>query len=272
MLMVEMQKQQVLQTGLHVEQTGDGLPVIFLHGWGMHGGVFEPLKATLSSGYQCNFVDLPGHGNSADFDSFADVRQLSGYIVEELRELFARGAILVGWSMGGLIAQAIAGMVPESVNKLVLITGTPCFAKHAHWQFGVENAALEKFANELLSDYDQTLRRFLALQFMGSDRQKESLRAAKELVFSKSSPRAAMLAQGLELLKRSDLRENLKDIRCPAVVINGERDSLIPVMAARYMAETIPRARAVIIKGAGHAPFLSHNSNFTAFFERFLNG
>jgi pimeloyl-[acyl-carrier protein] methyl ester esterase len=50
---------------LHVEVVGDGPPLVLLHGWAMHGGVFAPLVDALRGRYALHLVDLPGHGRSA---------------------------------------------------------------------------------------------------------------------------------------------------------------------------------------------------------------
>ena len=51
---------------LHVEVVGHGPPLVLLHGWAMHGGVFAPLVARLRSRFTLHVVDLPGHGRSRD--------------------------------------------------------------------------------------------------------------------------------------------------------------------------------------------------------------
>jgi len=50
-------------SGLHVESTGEGPPLVLLHGWAMHGGLFAPLVPALARRYRVSVVDLPGHGH-----------------------------------------------------------------------------------------------------------------------------------------------------------------------------------------------------------------
>ena len=256
---------------LHVERYGQGRPVVLLHGWGMHAGVFQPLGEQLAQQYAVAAVDLPGHGDSAGYDQFADLSQHAAYLVEQLSNLFEQGVTLLGWSLGGLLAQFIALRYPKCINNLVLLCSTPCFRQREDWACAIEDDVLTTFANDLVQDYPGTLSRFLALQFMGAQKQKENLRRARDLVFSRPQPRRDMLQQGLQLLKTVDLRPHLHEIHCPTLIINGERDSLVPTPAAQYMAETLPDARCVILKGAGHAPFLSHQANVNYFLERFLH-
>lgn len=255
---------------LHVLLAGQGRPVVLLHGWGMHAGVFQAVSDHLAQHHSVAAVDLPGHGESDVFEQFADLTQLAAYIVENMLPLFQTGVVLIGWSLGGLLAQAIAIRYPQYVTKLVLICSTPSFRQHADWQCAVEDKVLTAFAADLQRDYQGTLARFLALQFFGAPRQKESLRQARTLLFSRPQAQPGTLTQGLHLLQHSDLRTKLSEIRCPTLVINGEHDTLVPAAAGAYLAEHVSAGRCVIVKGAGHAPFLSHVETVTYFLDRFI--
>jgi len=267
--MSKMQAQQVSNSNVFVEIIGEGEPVVVLHGWGMHGGVFR--NALNSLGKQIHLVDLPGHGHSKSFQDFSDINLHAEFLADELTEILREGVTLIGWSMGGLLAQLMATRFPEQIKKLVLITGTPAFINQADWQLGIDGRLLENFGSDLVNDFKKTLERFLAIQFLGTDDQKAVLRQTKNMVFSKPTPDVTMLQQGLELLKNTDLRQHLPEIQCPTLIINGERDSLITTAAARYLSETVPNGKAIIIKGSGHAPFLSHPESFHKYLTWFLN-
>jgi len=260
-----------VHSSLHVEYYGQGQPVVMLHGWGMHSGLFQPLGEQLAQKHQVAAVDLPGHGGSGGFDQFADIEKHASYLTEQLSNLFQAGVTLVGWSLGGLLAQYIAAQYPEYIKQLILFCSTPCFRQRQDWSCAIEDKVLTGFAANLVQDYQGTLNRFLALQFMGAQNPKENLRQARALVFAKSQPQREMLKQGLQLLETCDLREQLHAIHCPTLIINGEHDALVPTSAARYLLEHLKNSRGVIIKGAGHAPFLSHRESVSYFVERFLD-
>ena len=152
----------------------------------------------------------------------------------------------------------------------MLVAATPCFTRRADWSAGIESDTLDRFAGELLADYRSTLSRFLALQFFGTAEQREQLRYARELVFARPAPRPATLQLGLTLLEQADMREALGSIKCSTLLLNGERDTLVSSVAMRYLVERLPRGRSVLIKGAGHAPFLSHPHVFNEHLQRYL--
>lgn len=251
-----------------------GPQLVFLHGWGMHSGVFKPVVDELQQHFTILLVDLPGHGYSQSFADFSDIDKCTDYLLVQIKAQLKgqrpERIVLCGWSTGSLIAQNMAIRYPDVVEKLVLITGTPSFEMKQDWLMGVDAKVLDRFKDELIANFDKTLKRFLALQFMHSEGQKENLRIARELVFARPTPKIDMLNAGLGLLKSTDLRGRLKEIKCPALILNGERDSLVPTAAARYLTEEIERASAIIFKSSGHAPFLSHSKQFNEHLKRFL--
>ncbi|MBI5889657.1 MAG: alpha/beta fold hydrolase [Nitrosomonadales bacterium] len=278
---------------LHVEVTGSGAPLVMLHGWGMHGGIWRDAAEMLAADFQVHNVDLPGHGQST-FPSPAGGRGAGGeggaesslsltlsrqrerglgsldFIVNELSSAFPEPINLCGWSLGGIIAQHWAVRAPEQVRRLVLVSSTPCFAARADWAFGMPQETLAQFAAELEQNHSATLRRFLALQVRGSEGERELLGALREKLFSRGEPRLEALRGGLAILRDADLRDALPQIAQPTLVIAGERDKLTPPEASRYLAQSLPHARAVVVAGAAHAPFLSHPEIFVEQVHGFL--
>lgn len=251
---------------LHVEVTGRGEPIVMLHGWGMHGGVWRETVAQLASDFEVHVVDLPGHGASKLDGTF----ELDA-VVDVLAARFLAPVSVLGWSLGGIIAQRWAMRSPETIKRLVLVASTPCFAERTDWQFGMPQDTLQHFANELGMNHAATLRRFLALQVRGSEGEREILATLRESLFNRGEPDMAALLGGLDILRDADLREQLPQIGAPTLAIAGERDKLTPPQASHYVAEAVPNARAVEIKGAAHAPFLSHPQVFVEQIKSFLN-
>ena len=255
---------------LYIESHGEGPQLVLLHGWGMHSGVFKPIVDELRSDFNVLVLDLPGHGDSQAYDGFNNIDMCTDYLLTNLKSRLKGKLIFCGWSTGSLITQNIAINYPELVEKIVLITGTPSFETKPDWLHGVKFDVLEKFKTDLTRNFEKTLSRFLALQFMHSEGQKENLRLARELVFAKQVPDMDMLQAGLELLKSTDLRAQLDEIKCDTLILNGERDTLVPTMAARYLAEKIEHAKSVIFRSSGHAPFLSSTKQFNDNLKQFL--
>ncbi len=250
---------------MHIEVMGRGEPLVMLHGWGMHGGIWGEAAVRLAEHFKVYVVDLPGHGASKLAGEFT-----LDALADELSSRCAYPVNVLGWSLGGIIAQHWAARKPAQIKRLVLVASTPCFAEREDWLFGMPQATLGQFAAELEGNFAATLRRFLALQLRGSDNERELLAVLRERLFSRGEPDMAALRGGLQILRDADLRATLPQIRQPVLGIAGERDKLTPPEASYYLAQALPDARVVEIEGAAHAPFLSHPQTFIEETRKFL--
>ena len=225
--------------------------MVCLHGWGLHGGFWEAVLRRLGEGAQA--PDLPGHAGAPLPTGGFGLSALTDWAAG----LVEGPALWLGWSLGGLIALSLAAARPERVAGLVLVGATPCFLARPCWRAGLAPEVLAGFARDLEADYRGTLARFLALQ-VGRDAPGRSLlRRMRQVLEARPQPAPAVLRDGLALLEATDLRPRLAGIRCPAVVVHGTRDRLVPVAAGRYLALRLGAAWRPV-PGAGHAPLLSH--------------
>ena len=239
---------------MHVEVRGEGPPLVLLHGWAMHGGVFAPLADRLATRFRLHLVDLPGHGHSRD----SDTPLALDAVVEALLPRVPR-ATWLGWSLGGLFALHAAATRPRALSGLVMLCASPRFVRgDAGWPHGMSAEIFRDFAAGLRDDYRATLDRFLALEAFGSDDAKAELRTLRAELFARGEPSARVLADGLDLLERSDLRALLPGLRVPSLWLSGRRDRLVDPRAMAAVAAQAPDARHVRIEHAGHAPFLTH--------------
>lgn len=240
---------------LHVESSGQGPALVLIHGWGLHGGIWSDLLPQLSRRHRVICPDLPGHGASPRTAGL-DLHKL----VEAVAYNAPRRATYVGWSLGGLIAIELARRLPQRVERLVLMAATPKFVSSADWPCGVAPDVLESFGTELTADYRKTVRDFLTLQVRGDSHAVELLRTLRRRVFAHGEPDPGALADCLDVLGDTDLRDRLSAIHHPALVLAGEHDRLCPAEASRRLAATLPNAELEVIAGASHAPFLSHRN------------
>lgn len=238
-------------------------PTVYLHGWGLHGGVWQDVLARLGG----QAPDLPGYG---------DCPPLTPYTAETLADEVAAGleapVNLVGWSMGGMVALALAARHPDKVAQLVLVGTSPAFVNRADWDLGLPPEVLADFAAHLGQDYRATLLRFLALQARGGDAARDVVARLRQAVFARGEPRPAVLAAGLALLQGVDLRDRIGQVACPSLVVHGAHDTLCPAPAGTWLAQRIPGARLALHPGASHAPFMSHPDWFADTLQGFLHG
>lgn len=249
---------------LFIETCGQGDPLVLLHGWGLHGGVFDGVADELSQNHELHIVDLPGHGRSELKGEFT-LKNIAAQIAEQV----PTDASWLGWSLGGMVA--VTAALHHAMKRLIIVASNPRFTADDNWQ-GMQSEVLEQFANALQQDYKTTLNRFIAIQAMGSARAKEELKMLRASLFAHGEPNPEALAGGLEILKQRDLRDDLKTISVPTLIIAGERDTLAPLSAMQAMQQQINAAKIAVIESAGHAPFLSHPDQFVHSVQEFLHG
>jgi pimeloyl-[acyl-carrier protein] methyl ester esterase len=227
--------------------------LVLLHGWATHPVIWEPLLEQLPSDWSVHNLPLPG---------YAGANVVSPYELDALGRALASQlpdhGLLVGWSLGGLVALLIARHWPERLRGLVLIGTTPCFVTRPDWPHGVTQEVFAGFSRNLAQDYADTLRRFLALQAQGSGSVRAVLRLLRERLLAQPRPDNTVLQAGLRILQDTDLRGSLPHLAVPPTVVHGSGDKLAPIAAARWLAQHVRGARLHEIDGAGHAPFLSH--------------
>jgi len=252
---------------LHVDHYGDphAPPLVLLHGWAMHGGIFASWSAQLAAHFHVLVVDLPGHGHSRtlnlSFDDTAD------QLIAQLAEF--PDAIWCGWSLGGALATRIATRAPtHQVRALVCIASNPKFVAAPDWQDGMQASVFSGFAQALANDWQAVVQRFLALEAMGSASASDSLRVLQAQVFARGEPSIAALAQGLQNLAELDSRAELTSLRCPSLWIAGARDRLVSP-AAMQKAAVLANGDFELIARAGHAPFLHAAEQLSLLLQRF---
>jgi pimeloyl-[acyl-carrier protein] methyl ester esterase len=243
---------------MFIETRGSGPPLVLIHGWAMHGGVFAPLLPRLEPHFTLHLVDLPGHGHSRDDATPLSLDAVATALLDALPP-----AIWMGWSLGGLFALQAALQRPEAVRGLVMQCATPRFVRADagggdEWKYGVSAEIFRDFGAGLRSDYRATLDRFVALEAFGSDDARHALRSLRGDLFARGEPAAQVLADGLRLLETADLRGALPSLQVPSLWLAGRRDRLVDPRALRIAAGMAPDARFAQIEQAGHAPFLTH--------------
>jgi pimeloyl-[acyl-carrier protein] methyl ester esterase len=243
---------------MHVDTRGSGPSLVMLHGWAMHGGVFDALADALQERFTVHRVDLPGHGHSRDSTVPLTLDAVTGQLLARFPD-----AWWMGWSLGGLFALHAALRQPSALRGLVMHCATPCFVRAPagsgdDWVHGASAEIFEDFARGLATDYHGTLDRFAALEAFGSDDARDAMRTLRAEIFARGQPPVQALVDGLRLLADTDLRPRLPGLAVPSLWLAGGRDRLVDPRAMRMAAGMTPGACYAQIEQAGHAPFLSH--------------
>lgn len=238
----------------------------FLHGWGMHSAVWQPICAALGDAFNIRLIDLPGYGNKQQIPiNEYSLESISEQIISEIDQ----PGVFIGWSLGGLVAQYIALHRPALCQALVGVATSPCFSADEDWP-AIEPSVLDNFAKMLQRNPNKTIERFIAIQSLGSERPKQDIKSLLELLAQTPNANLAALNGGLAILKQADLRTQIKQIQCPTLRIYGRLDSLVPAKAIPLITQYQPNSQNQLINKAAHAPFISHQSEFLAALYDFI--
>lgn len=252
---------------MFIETRGHGPALALIHGWAMHSGLFAPLVERLAERYTLHLVDLPGHGHARE-----DIGSLQPDLLATQLVVRVPDAVWLGWSLGGQFALRAALDHPDRVRGLIMVAASPRFVRSDEdgWPHGVSTSLFGDFGEALQRDFRGTLDGFLALEALGSSSAQDELRNLKTHAFERGEPAPRALQEGLALLDRLDLRDELPNLRVPSLWLSGRRDRLVPAGAMPAAAALAPNARSVTIVGAGHAPFLGAPDAVAAEIDGFM--
>ena len=239
--------------------------VVMLHGWASHPQVWRVMARKLDKIAKVHLPALPGYAGE---DACAPYTLDN--ITAKLAHAAPRHCTVVGWSLGAQAALTWARRAPEQVERLVLVRATPCFMQRTGWAHGTAPQVLRQFASALKQDAEALLRRFVALQSNGDARAVRVAHQLRTALFTQAPPSGMALKGGLDILRQSDLRENLSSVAQPVLVLHGEKDSVTPVTAGQYLAGHLPHARFELFADCGHVPFLSDADRVAALIEAFV--
>ena len=244
--------------------------VVLLHGIG--GGRLawrSTGEAMARAGYVALAVDQPGYGLSPPLEPFtlAGVAERVRALVEWSGEKSSGGkrAVIVGHSMGGMVAQELVAAAPACVRALVLAATSPAFGPPGgDWQ---QQFLQSRFAPLDAGRGMAGLAAELVPAMVGSAASAADVDAARELMAS--VPEATYRA-ALSALVRFDRRDALPRIAVPTLVITGEEDRTASPEVARKMAARIAGAKLVVLPSTGHLAMLENAAAFDAALLAFL--
>ena len=255
---------------IYYEETGQGRPLVMLHGWAGSGRLWR-FQEELADSFRLIIPDLRGHGRSIAPTEGFSLDDLVNDIVTLFERLELIDAILLGWSLGSQIAIAAFPRLREWLAGLILVGATARFTATDDYPHGLQATEPRGMGLRLKRDFTGTMDDFFRSMFAkGELNPEQEGRIAREILAEGRLPAPKAAHAALAILASTDLRERLPEIDRPVLIIHGSADAVCPPGAARYLAERLPDARLVEIAGAGHAPSLSRPDQFNAILREFL--
>src|ERR1700733_5085116 len=232
---------------LYYEVHGSGRPLVLLHGGLLTIDLsFGLLLGPLATGRQVIAVELQGHGHTADTDRPMTIEALAGDVVELLDQLGIAEADLFGFSLGGLVACAIALAAPDRGGRLVVAPGDP------YRPPGRESAPLDDTLLPTQADFEAMRAAYAAV-------------APDPAHFEKFAAKTSAMVH--EVPGRT--ADELRSLRVPTLLIFGDRDfSPLPDVAELF--SLLPDARLAVLPGTRHIDVTRRPAQLLALITPFL--
>lgn len=238
------------------------LPLVLLHGWGAHAGVWGEVIARMDLGHTVIAPDYPDEGG---------IDRSMNEVIDRLAAMVPEQCVVAGWSLGGQLALQWARRYPRRIRKLILVSTTPRFVAAPDWPYGMDADAFSSFSGLVATDAAQALRRFLLLESQGDAQARKVARQLEAALATRPEAEGPLLMRTLGWLRDTDLRAALHGIAQPVLVVHGDCDRITPLAAGEYLAAHLADARLERMSGAAHAPFVSDPVAFSRRIAEFCN-
>lgn len=249
---------KIANVELELHESGQGSPVLFLHGAGGFAPQ-QPFVAPLSAKHRLIAPSHPGFGKSSLPEWLDSIDDIAHIYLELLSMLDLKQLDIVGCSIGGWLAAEIATKVPERVRRLVMVGPV-----------GVKTGSADKldipdiFAMPQ-ADVDKLLYHDPARMVPDTKTMPEEALAA---MFRNRETTALLVWE--PWMHSTKLKHRLYRVKCPALFMRGASDGLVSEQYLKAYAALLPNARTHTIAAAGHAPHLEQPEAFASAVLDFL--
>ncbi|MFL0796954.1 MAG: alpha/beta hydrolase [Cellvibrionaceae bacterium] len=256
-----------------------GTAIIFIHGWGAHGGFWKHNQPEINKTHRVICIDQRGHGQSAKLAE--DVKETFNKPsmerlakdIEELRQhLNLDNLILVGWSMGAHVMMKyieIYGI--EQVKGAVVVDMTPKIITDKTWSLGLKqnytkatNAMVIPMMKMNWVKYVETF----GLAVLAEDSTNEALKA--EFVDGLKECDSKTLMAIWQSMCEQDFRKILPSITCPSMIIHGTKSQLYNEETGQYYADNLGNGKLINMADTGHSPHMEDPATFNRHLKAFI--
>lgn len=235
-------------------QQGTGPSLVIVHGWGCSLETVQSLVEGLSREFRVTALELPGHGKSHAPAEIWGSWEFARFLDAFLNALGIERTHLLGHSVGGRFAAVLSSEQPAKVERLILMDSSGIKPpRPLKYYLKVALAKVGKFAERYLGPLGAELKKRIYSKIASADYQS-----------------AGELRKSFVKIVNEDIREILPKISAKTLLLWGEEDRDTPVSSGELMKQLIPDSELVVIKSAGHYPFLDQPEKVRLYIRKFL--
>lgn len=201
--------------------------IVFISGWGTNKEIWNNIKDQLKENDKIRFSYIPWNL----------------YIQQKTTQKFNSQTIIIGWSLGALIALQLA-IKNHKISKLILFSPTAYMPKEKNYN-GISRRILDSMLLKLKTDKHAVLKDFAHNGLLEENKSIDFF-LKQALTYSTQD-----LSNGIEYLKKTDIRSELKNVNTPALIFHGKNDRTIPISQALYINHNLINSKIVSLN-KGH--------------------
>lgn len=248
---------------LHVTDAGEGRPIVLIHGWPLSDEMFEyQYNDLINGGFRAIGITLRGFGKSDKPYGTYNYDIHASDIKKVLSKLDIKDAVIVGFSMGGAIAiRFVSAYKGTHVSKLVLCgAAAPSWTQRKDFPYNLPQSAVDDLIKLNYKDRPKLLSDFAKILSATETSLNEGIGSWLNGICLSASSYAT--AQCLIALRDTDLRNDLKKIEIPTLIMHGRKDKICSFDLAEQMKAEISNSQIVAFENSGHSMFLEETEKF----------
>lgn len=223
--------------------------IVILHGWRSNLLDWIPVVKQLSNEYRVIIPDLPGFGSSSKPTSTWNIREYGKFVESFLSTLKVKDYSLVGHSMGGRIAAAMAAKSRNDIDKLFLVSPG--------------GAEKRKFSTKIKITLVKTLNKLPLIPTPWKSK-------VATFFASRDYKDAGSMLKTFKAIVRENIYSDIKKISVPTIIIWGDKDAEVPVENSKTLKRLLPKATVRVVWGVGHSMHIEKPEELIALLREYL--
>ncbi len=236
--------------------------IVLIPGWGFNKEIFIPLIEWLSTKYEIINLEFPISKLSLRTND-----EILNNISKTFYNKIPDNSIIIGWSLGGLLASHFCYLFPQKCKKIINLCSTPKFVATETWN-GIHGSDLNGFRNLAYRDLEKLIKK-ISMLVVNPIKDRKLISQIRNRMKDPITDRKELLLY-LDILIDSDIRKDYSKISSPILHIIGEKDNIVPKNIVDNFKE-LNQKNVKIISESGHIPFWTHKEELFESIDTFLN-